>query len=94
MTQIHNNKNSTVPILFRWHRHALEDSIATVQEIKNFADLEILIGEKFGLSSIDQIEVKYFGYDDRIQWNCYLVTLNGNNVGFTNQALEKPSSAL
>lgn len=83
--------NNNTPILFRWHRQLLEDSMATVREIKDFAELEALVHEQY--ESTGLVEVKWYADDQRIKWNTYLVTLDGHAVGYTNHALEKHSLA-
>ncbi len=88
MTAIGNNN---APTLFRWHRQLLEDSLATVREIKDFVELEALVHEEY--ESTGLVEVKWYADDKRINWNTYLVTLDGRAVGYTNHALENSPAA-
>lgn len=83
--------NNNTPILFRQHRQLLEDSIATVREIKDFAELEALVHENYESTGI--VDVKWYAGDDRINWDTYLVTLEGCAVGYTNQAFKQPPAA-
>jgi hypothetical protein len=36
---------------------------------------------------VEDIEVKPYAYDERIQWHTYLVTVRGSAVGFTNEGV-------
>ena len=35
-----------------------------------------------------KIEVKPYGFDDRINWNTHIVTIDGKAIGFTNEPVE------
>lgn len=88
-----NVENNKAPILFRWHRQLLEDSMATVQSVSDYNDLKDIIAKEYGLGSKDTIAVSFYARDDRIKWDCYIVTVNGNAIGFTNQAVDIPAIA-
>lgn len=75
----------------REHRGLLADSMETVKEIPN--TMQAVLNEvnlswsntprKFCL---DDISVKYYCYDERIKWDCYIVEIKGVGVhGFTDQ---------
>ena len=66
-------------MLYREHRGSLEDSMKTIFSIKSTKkDLSQIIG-----CNIEDIEVKEYGYDDRIGWNTFIVLVKGIPVGFT-----------
>ena len=76
---------------FREHKGMLADSMATVVEIKDKADLieyikKMLSKWNFNLIIDDEtVKVEFYAYDKRINWNAYVITLKGYGVlGFTN----------
>jgi hypothetical protein len=76
------------PILFRFHRGSLEDSLSTLTEIKSMEDLRTLINlelnHNFGTLGVDI----YMDHPDKrigIGWErTFIVTADGKPVGFTN----------
>jgi hypothetical protein len=73
--------------LFRPHRELLEESMAEVVEIQTMDDLEKVavpasLCSYFGPNP--KIELKHLRYDERVDWDTYLVTVNGQAVGHTN----------
>ena len=78
-------------LLFRFHRGGLDESMQTVTEIHSMADLINLTQEKWG-DMLRGISIEPYGYDERIQWDTYIVTaVVGTNqdrvsavVGFLN----------
>lgn len=68
--------------LFRLHRGSLQESMATCREVNGLFELvEILTANEIGPG---KIEIKPYGRDNRIGWDTYIVTVDGNAVGFTN----------
>lgn len=74
---------------FRPQRGSLEDAMKEVAEIP--ATLEALtahLNNTLGLSNYkvysQAVRVRPYGYDERIKWHTYIVTINGNAIGFTN----------
>jgi hypothetical protein len=75
--------------LFREHRGTLEDSMATVVTINNRDELVSHIADKLTPFGIDvkpeDVQVSPYAKDERIDWDTYIVTLQGYGVvGFTN----------
>jgi hypothetical protein len=69
---------------FREQRGGLAESMKTVQEIEPTIDaLAVIL--KVPPSAIT---VKPYTHDKRIDWDTYLVCVEGNAVGFTNAFVE------
>ncbi len=71
---------------FRFHRGGLEDSMATVVEIESTkkaitTHCNNTMGATFYIPQ--DIEVKPYGYDDRIGWDTHVVTNPMGVLGFT-----------
>ena len=61
---------------FRYHRGGLRESMETVIEVSSKQDLvdkvePDIFGDK---PNVEQITVEPYGYDNRIDWNTYIVT--------------------
>lgn len=79
---------------YRPHRELLDESMREVIEI---ATLDELVRHMRGsvqdwyppdlLPTIENVAVKPYTYDDRIGWNTYIVTVNGQAWGFTDGPL-------
>lgn len=69
---------------YRSHRGLLEDSMATVVEIEAslFALADLLHVEP------NRITVEPYCYDQRIDWDTYIVCVDGAPWGFTDSALK------
>lgn len=77
--------------LYRTHRGTLVASLLTTRHMKSFADLKRHLRHMdFFFMGIDNLEVKKYGegIDKRIGWDTYVVTINGNAVGFTSGPVE------
>jgi len=73
--------------LFRWHRGSLDESMATVVPCESMAELlAILQGVDADVTG-ERVDVKHYTYDERIEWDTYLVTVDGQAVGMTNGEL-------
>jgi len=84
---------------FRWHRGGLDESMATVIDVESFEHLRLLIQERDQRTFPDmpvtiEMKVEPYGFDDRINWNTYIVTkriVEANEsfmaCGFTNGPL-------
>jgi hypothetical protein len=77
---------------FREHRGALLESMRTVRTVKSMAELRAicrgLLGAYGSVPSDDQIKMRPYGYDGRIKWHTYIVTVEGYGVvGFTDGPL-------
>ena len=74
----------------RQHRGTLVDSMSTIIEIPNTKEAIFELVNKTIHCSIDSIQVKYYAYDDRIDWDCYIVSIDGFGVyGFTDSDIIK-----
>lgn len=77
------------PLQFRWQRGSLAQSLTTVVEFKCMADLvEILNQELLIKTDHTKVGVSRYTHDLRTGWNTYIVTVNGEGVGFTNGPVE------
>lgn len=81
-------------IKFREHKGSLSDSMETITEINSKQELVKVITERLGVYShglnisMDTIQINPYGFDTRIGWDTYIVTLsNYGVVGFTNGKL-------
>jgi hypothetical protein len=75
-------------IRYRDHRGSLDDSMATIIELADraalIAHLRSIYDQKhFGEWPDAAVKVKPYCYDERIDWDTYIVTLNDGAVGFT-----------
>jgi|SRR5882757_2035391 len=67
--------------LFRFHRGSLEKSMKTVVSFNDIEELRKILWKVYGSSDM---AMEKQGYDDRTDWHTWIVTLNGNAVGFSN----------
>lgn len=70
--------------LYRDHRGSLEDSMKTVQEMESFKDLQKHL---FSIYGKGEITIKPYTFDSRIDWETYIVCIDGKAVGFTNDGV-------
>ncbi len=71
---------SEAKIKFREHRGTLAEAMETVVELEpTLAAVALHLKVK-----PKQVQVKKYTYDDRIGWDTYIVTVDGDAVGFTN----------
>jgi hypothetical protein len=77
---------------FREHRGSLTESMQTVVELANRDELVSHLNRMFENSGPvkpepikpDEVEIKFYLFDDRIGWNTYLVFVRGfGPVGFS-----------
>lgn len=80
-------------MLYRPHRRSLEAAMQDAVEfdgtkaglVSVMTDHELMTWfPKDKLPSVDNVSVEAYGFDDRIEWNTYLVTVSGSAWGFTN----------
>jgi hypothetical protein len=68
----------------REHRGGLAESMQTVREVKDRAELLAIIQEEARRFQLDvkpeQLHVEPYGRDDRIGWDTYLITIDGYGV--------------
>ena len=71
---------------FRFHRGGFEESMKTMIEVRGFAALEevlIRICNAGRASSIRDLQIEYYCYDDRLMSSCFVVThKNEGVIGF------------
>lgn len=75
-------------VKFREHRGSLADAMETVIEVKSLDELRKHLYKVMPYKRGALLKVEFYTYDERINWNTYLVTLDGNAVGYTNGELE------
>ena len=81
---------------YRPHRGALADAMKEVREFKSFDELldhvikELNFFEHDFVIDHTTVHVEKYCYDERIEWDTYIVTLDGFGVlGMTDGAVEK-----
>lgn len=74
-------------VKYRDHRSTLSDSMKTVREICSMDDLRDHLESTYIFPG-SEITVKPYGYDKRINWNTYIVCMDGQAVGFTDGPLD------
>lgn len=67
---------------FREHRGSLSDAMKTVIEVNSLLDIEKLFPND------GKLKIEYYCYDDRINWNTYIVIGELGVIGFTNGNLK------
>jgi len=85
--------------LFRFHKGGLEESMNTVVEVDDLTHLKELISKKWKIECV-RLEIQHYGYDERIEWDTYIVKATFAKgpslkkqesfpVGFTNGDIKK-----
>ena len=73
--------------MFRFHgSETVHESVAKAVEVNDMDDLKAVINQKFGECGV--IKVKPYGYDERIDWDTQLVTIDSEAIGYLNKPLE------
>jgi PHP family Zn ribbon phosphoesterase len=74
----------------RPHRELLLDSMDEVEEISpTIRAISLYLTKKYREKvSENSISIRHYCYDDRIQWDTFIVTMNGCAVAFTNSNTE------
>ena len=65
----------TATVVFRPHRGLLSDSMAEKRMFSSLLDLIKKLSEEEGCDKGD-ISVSYYGYDDRVDWETYILKVN------------------
>ena len=85
-------KTTENEVLFRPHGSSLKECLRQIAIVSSKEDICKLFNEKgylLGRTIVSQdIEVKPYCYDSRIEWNTYIVTIKGDAAGFTNRPVE------
>lgn len=78
-----------MPFLFRWHRGSLAESMETVREFQDIESFRNYLEEdyKHWKAEVEKLGVSYCGYDSRIGWNTWYLTINGYCIGMVNKDL-------
>ena len=64
-------------ILYRPNRSSLEEAMAEVVEFDSLLSLFEYLEKRFQNSvSVSDLSIKYYCYDDRIDWDTYMVCTN------------------
>jgi hypothetical protein len=83
---------------FRPHRASLDEAMLEVREFETQEALREHLAAEFsgtGLNMSDDIVVKPYGHDARIDWDTHIVTIEGFGVvGFTDRMPPEPVSAM
>ena len=80
-------------IKFRFHRGSLEEAMSTCVDVMTYQELFDLVYDRLGsYANVVTLEIHYYGYDNRIGWETYIVIAIDNNglkfpIGFTNGKL-------
>lgn len=68
---------------FRPHRGGLAESMAEVVELAGLQQLTDHLRANMPYIPEGQVKVSPYCYDDRTGWKTYIVTVDGQGVGFT-----------
>jgi len=84
--------DSSGKILFRPYRGDLAEAMSHVKSIRNREDLLSLMRKELKPYKVDVrddlLKIAYYYHDDRMDWDTYIVTLEGYGIyGFTNGPL-------
>ena len=81
-----NSQANESKLKIRQHRGGLKESMETVEEINSTMNsIALSISTALGFKvAPNEIEIKPYAYDGRIDWDTYIVTINGWGIyGFT-----------
>ena len=77
---------------FRFHRGGLSESMETTVSLSTKEELIRVIGnslKEWGDFNYNNLKIESYGFDDRINWNSHIVTLDGWGViGFTDKSID------
>lgn len=77
--------------LFRFHNGGtVYESIAHAFEVRDFNELKNVIRARDLILEGQVLAVKPYGFDSRINWATYIVTVDDNAIGYTNHPLYIP----
>lgn len=80
-------------IKYRPHRGGLSESMEEVVEIATKDNLVKILLKNYAPHitniTLDNVYIRPYGYDDRIDWDTHIVTIDGlGAVGFTNAMIK------
>ena len=64
-----------IKILYRPQRATIDESMQEIKYFKSIKDMAEYLSEFWGCA-VDNIYVSYYGYDGRIGWETYVVTID------------------
>ena len=67
------------PLLFRFHRGGLDDSMKTIVVIQSLVDLVLIISKK--VENLTGIKIRHYCQDERIGWDTYIVLIEDDYTG-------------
>lgn len=76
------------PIKFRFHRGGLEESMETIIEVKDLNEIVKFLKAKEPGAYVGFLSCKYYGFDDRINWDTWIVLDDGYPLGFSDGELK------
>jgi hypothetical protein len=70
----------------------LDESMARVADIADEAQLMRYLEEHYGFwhPTTENVAIEFYGHDDRIGWNTYLVTIDGKAAVYSDGPLPAP----
>jgi len=69
-------------ILYREHRGTLVDSMATTRIITSPKDIPCHSRESGLCKCTKKLEIDYYCYDERVKWDCFIVSCEKKVMGF------------
>lgn len=74
---------------YRPVRGSLDTSMKECVEVSGVRDIFTILNARIGPPvRLEEIEVKPYGFDKRINWDTHIVTVSGAAVGFTDGPCE------
>lgn len=70
---------------------SLEDAMDRVVEVKNFNELLSYLRHAYDFwnPTVNNVRVQHYGFDDRIGWDTWLVTVDGHAAVFADGEIKK-----
>lgn len=78
-------------VWFRPVRSTLQESMESKRQVSGKGELFEWLSKIYLFMDFDinSVEVEWYGHDDRIDWPAYIVTINGDAVGFLSGELSE-----
>lgn len=75
---------------FRHHRGSLVESLQTLVDVQNLAELRQHLEQDRDDPkwTVGKLASRYYCYDARLKWDTWLVTEDGNAIGFSDGELK------
>jgi len=67
----------------RLPRTTIDESIETITVFHDYAELLDLLTSEYGDLSKKHINIDYYCFDDRLNWDTYIITANGEVIAYT-----------